>query len=338
MPKSLPIILSACYLALCALPDRAGATTNNSQCRKIPTGPGPHSLIAIPDDNRILVSSHDRRQFEQKGHIYEHNPANGRMKKIPRRKEPIALTLRPHNMAIRRSGDDMLLYVINHDDSNPNSSLHSIIIYSVTADGLEFRQQLHHPLLSSPNHISLSPDGDIYVSNDRRNGSSTMELVLRQKKATIVHHRHGQGWKIVADGLSFPNGVHAEQEKVLISKTFGNAVLEYPRRPDGSLGTPRTVISLPLLDGIFPARSAGRYYTISHGSLLDFLQHKRKSSHPSSSSVHAVNLATGKSQVIFSDDGRLISGISAALETEDAIYFGQSFEPFLLRCTGLGQA
>lgn len=338
MPKTLPIILSACFLSLCALPELASATTGKSQCRRIPTGPGPHSLIAIPDDTRLLISSHDRRQFDQRGDIYEHDPSTGTMKKVPRRKEPATLTLRPHNMAIRRSGHDALLYVINHDDSNPNSSLHSVIIYSITADGLEFRQQLRHPLLSSPNHISLSPDGDIYVSNDRRNGSSTMELVLRQKKATIVHHRHGQGWRIVAEGLSFPNGVHAEQEKVLISKTFGNAVLEYPRRSDGSLGTPRTVISLPLLDGIFPSRSAGSYYTISHGSLLDFLQHKRKSSHPSSSSVHAVSLATGKSRVIFSDDGRLISGISAALETADAIYFGQSFEPFLLRCTGLGQS
>lgn len=336
MSRKRPPPLSACLLALCSLAAPVAAATDKSQCSKVPTGPGPHSLIAMPDDSRLLISSHDRRQFGQPGNIYEHDPSTGLMKKVQRRKEPPTLTLRPHNMALRRSGQDMLLYVINHDDSNPNSSFHSIIIYRISPEGLEFRQQLRHPLLSSPNHISLSPDGDIYVSNDRRNGSSTMELVLRQKKATIVHYRNGKGWRIVAEGLSFPNGVHAEKDKVLISKTFGNAVLEYPRRADGSLGQPRTVISLPLLDGIFPSRSADTYYTISHGSLLDFLQHKRKGSHPSAASVHAVNLTTGKSAIIFSDDGRLISGLSAAIETGDAIYFGQSFEPFLLRCARPG--
>lgn len=334
MPLPLPVFLSACLLLTCTLPTVA-ATIDKTQCRKVPTGPGPHSLLMLPGEERLLVSSHDRRHFERHGDIYEHLPGSGTMRKLPRLREPDSLAFRPHNMAVRQSGEDTLLYLINHDDDTPNSIQHSVVVYAITADGLEFRQQLRHPLLSSPNHIALAPDGDIYISNDRRNGRSTMELALRQKKATIVHHRQGKGWRIVAEGLSFPNGVHAEQDRVLVSKTFGSAVLAYQRNGDGSLGKPRTVISLPLLDGIFPSLSRSVHYTISHASLFDFLQHKRNGRHASAATIHAVNADTGASSVIFSDDGLLISGLSAVIETRNAFFLGQSFEPFLLRCPPL---
>lgn len=334
MPLPLPVLLSACLLLSHALPTVA-ATIDKAQCRKLPTGPGPHSLLMLPGEERLLVSSHDRRHFARQGDIYEHLPASGLMRKLPRSKEPASLAFRPHNMALRQSGTDTLLYIINHDDDTPNSLLHSVVVYAITPDGLEFRQQLRHPLLSSPNHIALAPDGDIYISNDRRNGRSTMELALRQNKATIVHYREGRGWRIVAEGLSFPNGVHAEQDRVLVTKTFGSAVLAYQRGSDGSLGQPRAVVSLPLLDGIFPSLSRSIHYTISHASLFDFLQHKRNGRHPSPASVHAVNADTGASSVIFADDGHLISGLSAVIETRSAIYLGQSFEPLLLRCPPL---
>ncbi|MDO8266365.1 MAG: hypothetical protein Q7T32_00840 [Moraxellaceae bacterium] len=311
----------------------AGNRIDSDTCRPVQTGPGPHSLIQVNGSTvRLLVSSHDRRNFEKTGDIYDYQPSTGTMRPLPRTGEPRELSFRPHHTDIYQAGSETLLYVINHDDGKPNSRHHSILVYAIQPDRLVFKKRLRDPLLSSPNHLSISPGGDIYVSNDRRDGSSVMELVLRQKKATIVHYRENSGWRIVAAGLSFPNGIEAETSRVLVSKTFGSALLEFPRKPDGSLGMPRRVISLPLLDGLTPAQAPDHYLVISHASLVDFLQHKNNGAHRSPATVHEVNMTTGRSRIFFEDDGRKISGISAAVTTSDAVYFGQSFEPFLLRC------
>lgn len=313
----------------------ASNRVDSATCRPVQTGPGPHSLVQVNGSiDRLLISSHDRRNFEKTGDIYDYYPSTGKMRPLPRTGEPQGISFRPHHIDIYRADpeSETLLYVINHDDKRPNSRHHSILVYAIRTDRLVFRKRLSDPLLSSPNHLSISPGGDIYVSNDRRDGSSVMELVLRQKKATIVHYRDNSGWRIVAKGLSFPNGVKAEASRVLVSKTFGNALLEFPRRPDGSLGMPRTVISLPLLDGLTPAQAPDHYLVISHASLVDFLQHKSNGTHRSPATVHEVNRVTGKSRIYFEDDGKKISGLSAAVTTSDAVYFGQSFEPFLLRC------
>lgn len=326
-------VLSAAVANAATASATVGNRVDSASCRPVQTGPGPHSLIQVNGSTvRLLVSSHDRRNFEKTGDIYDYEPSNGTMRPLPRTGEPRELSFRPHHIDIHQEDAETLLYVINHDDNKPNSRHHSILVYAIQPDRLVFRKQLSDPLLSSPNHLSISPGGDIYVSNDRRDGSSVMELVLRQKKATIVHYRENSGWRIVARGLSFPNGVEAETSRVLVSKTFGNALLEFPRKPDGSLGMPRTVVSLPLLDGLTPAQTPDHYLVISHASLVDFLQHKSNGSHRSPATVHEVNRVTGKTRIFFKDDGRKISGISAAVVAPDAVYFGQSFEPFLLRC------
>lgn len=334
MKIQMPAMLFAWLLLNGVQPALATARPNidASSCSKIPTGEGPHSLLPLANKQHLLISSHDRRRFEKQGNIYEYDVMSGRMRILPRSGEPPHLEFRPHHMDIRESNEETLLYVINHDDTTPNSRHHSVLVYTVHDDSLSFRQQLKHPLLSSPNHLSVTSEGDIYVSNDRRDGSSNLELLLRQRKATIVHYRPGKGWRVVAEGLSFPNGIIAASNHVLVSKTFGNAILEYPRKPDGSLGSPRTVLSLPLLDGLTESPNPGHYTVVSHASLVDFLRHQRDGQHPSASTVHEVNIASGQSRVVFKDSGKRISGISAAVHLGNSIFFGQSFEPFLLRC------
>lgn len=336
MPRPRYATLTVCLLA--SLMQQATASEpfiphiNKSMCVKIPTGPGPHSLLTRSNPSKMLISSHDRRHFERQGNIYEYKIDSGKMNVLPRTGEPSQLEFRPHHMAVQEVGSTEFLYVINHDDKSPNSNNHSILVYTAGNGKLTFREQLKDPLLSSPNHLAVMPNGEIYVSNDRRNGGSHLELLLRQKKATIVHYKPGAGWRIVAEGLTFPNGIQATTSQVFVSTTFGNSILAYPREPDGTLGAAKTVLSQPLLDGLNSTKKAGYYTVVSHGSLLDFMRHQRNGRHASPASVYEVNVASGKSRIIFKDNGELISGISAAVYSGDSIFFGQSFEPFLLRC------
>lgn len=305
---------------------------DSAACRRIATAPGPHSLLPLPGSPRLIISTHDRRNFERAGELQVYDTARQTLARLPRSGEPPGLVLRPHHMDLVTRGPDTLLYLINHDEDSPNSRRHSVLVYAVEPDRLVFRRRYTDPLLSSPNHISVAPDGDIYVSNDRRDGSSVLELMLREKKANIVQYREGRGWRIVADGLSFPNGVKAEAERLLVVMTFGNAMLTWPRLPDGSLGTREQVVALPALDGLNPGPEPGTWLTVSHGPLLDFLRHKGSSAHPSRGTVFLVSPGTRRFQPFFSDDGRRISAMSNAVLADQALYIGQSFDSFILRC------
>lgn len=308
---------------------------DTTSCKRISTGPGPHSLLPLPGNERVLISSHDRRRFETAGEIIDFQPGTQRMRVLPRRDEPAGLVLRPHHLQLRLTPDATLLYLINHDDDTPNGHRHSILIYAVEAEGLQFRQRLTSPLLSSPNHLAISPDGDIYVSNDRRDGSSLMELVLRSKKATLVHYRESNGWRIAAEGLSFPNGVLAESGRVRVSQTFGGTIIEWPRLPDGRLGKAIERWQMPLLDGLFRLPGSDDVLTIAHGSLVDFLRHKSKGEHLSPATVYRVD-GKGVATPFFVEDGKRISGLSSVVFSGGHVLFGQSFESFLLQCRWQG--
>lgn len=334
MPRLRTSLLSLLLLlpfAAAALP-ASDPRLDAEACARIETGPGPHSLLPLPGSERLLISSHDRRDFEKPGDIYAYDTAGKLMRKLPRSGEPAGLVVRPHHMDVSTQNGELLLYLISHDEDHPNGTKHSILIYRIEPNRLVFRKRLSDPLLSSPNHISVAPDGDLYVSNDRRDGSSVLELALRRKQANLVHYREGKPWRIVADNLSFPNGVKAEDERVFAVMTFGNAMLSWPRYEDGRLGPPRQIVTLPYMDGLNPGPEPNTWLTVSHGPLLDFLRHKRSAGHRSPGTVFLVNVDSKRYTPFFADDGRRISAMSNAVLAGRALYIGQSFDNFILRC------
>jgi hypothetical protein len=333
--------LHALLLTLCCLvPLTAGAAALpvdspmvvRDLCQRIPTGPGPEDMALLPGSPvRILVSSHDRRHFEKTGNIYLFTPADRGMAILPRHGGPTGLEFRPHGIDVSEREGKTLLYVINHDDLEPNSDTHSILIYEVRSDGLYFQQRLQNELLTSPDDLSVAPDGDLYVSNDRKDGRSVMELALHRSKANVAVYHQGR-WKIAADRLEYPNGVLAEKDRVLVSLTFGDAFLAFPRLADGTLGKPEHITDKINLDNIMPGPSPGTYLVSSHSSFMDFMRHKDASEHHSGNIVYEVNTGTLKATPFFADDGSLISAVSTALIAGNVLYLSQDFDGFLVGC------
>lgn len=339
----MPIVRHAlCALLLPALllaSTQAAALTvsDKTACQRITTAAGPYSLLMLPGSSRLLITTHDRRHFENAGEIQEYDTDSKQLRTLPRRGEPADLQFRPHHLDVQQKNGETLLWIINHDADSPNSRGHSLLVYALQADTnnadiLVFRRRLRDALLSSPNHVSVAPDGDVYVSNDRRKGDSWLELALRQSRANVVHWREGGKWEIVADELAFPNGVKAENTRVLVALSFGNALLVYPRHADGKLGSARKAFSLPALDGITPGPENGSYLLASHGPLLDFLRHQHDSRHLASGIIYALNPDTGSQQVLFNDDGQRISALTSAVIVDSSLYIGQAFDNFMLRC------
>lgn len=328
--RRLIIVLLAALLPAVSAAQPAGPDAN--ACQRIPSPPGPRTLLPLPDPRHLLVSAHDRRHFEQPGELYSLDTVAGLLQRLPRRGEPPGLVLRPGHMDLVRRSKDALLYVINHDDASPNGRHHSVLVYAMTEGQLVFRRRLSDPLLRSPNHISVAPDGDLYVTNDRLDGSSLLELLLRERTGTLVHFREGKGWQVVADRLGYANGVRAEAEQVLVVMTFGNAMLTWPRQEDGSLGPREQVVSLPALDGLGAGPEPGTWLTVSRGPLLDYLRHRYFAGHPSAGTVFLVSPSTRSFKPYFSDDGRRISAMASPVLANHALYLGQAFDDFILRC------
>jgi len=304
------------------------------QCSRIATGPGPEDMAVLPGEPaRLLISSHDRRHFESTGNLYLYNTATQDMHILPRFDEPAGLQLRPHGIdLVQDAQGHNLLYVINHDDHQPNSNLHSILIYELRADGLHLRQRLQDPVLTSPDDVSVAGNGDVYVTNDRKDGESVMELALHRSRANVALYQPGKGWSIAADHLEYPNGVKAENDRVLVSLTFGSALLLYPRHADGSLGPAEQIAGKPNLDNIMPGLGPDNYLISSHLSFVDFMRHKDSSTHHSGNIVYQFNVKTRQAEPFFVDDGSLISAVSTALIADKALYLSQDFDAFIVRC------
>lgn len=299
-------------------------------CHRVETGPGPEHLVHLPDQQRLLISSHDRRRFAATGDIYSYEPASGEMRPLARQGEPDGLQFRPHGMDAQRRGDNWWLYVISHD-REVFSDNHRILGYELIGNVLHFREELTSPLLSAPNDLVIADNGDLYVSIERENGSSIAEMLFLQRKSGIAHYRSGQGWQMAVGNLSFANGILLRGQHAYVSQTLGEGVNQYRILPNGRFELIGKIGNLSLLDAVTPGRN-GRLLAPAHPSLFQLFWHWRRANQVSPTVVYEIHPKTGEALRLFADDGQRISAISQALIVDSTLYLAQLFEPFILAC------
>lgn len=302
-----------------------------AQCELIGTGPGPDKVIvqATPTP-RLLISSHDRRHFSRTGDIYAYTPSTKAMVILPRVGEPEGFRFRPHGMALTQRDERWLLYVISHDPDLV-SDQHSLMVYEVLDDQLRFREQLLSPLLSAPNDVAISPDGSVYVTNERADGASIVEWLFLQRKATVVMYRPDLGWRVAAGQFAIANGVAVLGEHLWVTQTIGEGMVRFRRGPDGQLSERTQMTSLSLLDGLSVA-SNGDLLSSAYPSLIGLGLHWQRPASNSPTTIYAIDPVSAQSRVIFSDSGEHISAISSAQTFNGRLYAGQLFDPYLLSC------
>lgn len=297
-------------------------------CERIVTGPGPDDLVI--HGQRLLFSSHDRRHFHRAGEIQQLDTTTGEVRTLKREGEPAGLILRPHGIDLVQRDGEWLLHVVSHDRDLFSDS-HRIVIYALRGDTLQFLQQLESPLLSAPNDIAVADNGDLYVTNERSQGSSLVELVLLQRKANVVTYRAGSGWRVAAGELAFANGIFIRGDRVWVTQTLGEGLMRYVRRPDGTLGNPEQLGNLSLLDSLH-ATSDGKLLSPAYPSLINLGLHWQFDSRKARTVLNEIDPDTGNSRVLFQDNGQQISAVSSAVILGQRLYLGQLFESYLLSC------
>ena len=325
------LLLCSLLLMLAPAAIAAGPAIDPSDCVRVATGPGPDDIALQPGQApRLIISSHDRRRFSRSGDIYAYTPANNSMIVLSRSGEPEDFRLRPHGIDLVQRNGRWWLYVLSHDRELV-SDQHSLMIYELVGDTLRFHQQLTSPLLSAPNDVAVADNGDIYVTNERKDGASIVEWLFLQRKANVVVYRPGQGWQVAADELAIANGILIQGRTVWVSQTLGEGLVRYQRQADGHLDQRTQVTSLSLIDGIGSGRN-GHLLTTSYPSLIGLGLHWQRQRSKARTRVHDIDPQSGTSRVLFEDDGGVISAISSVVALGDRLYFGQLFDAFLLSC------
>ena len=305
---------------------------------KINVGPGPEDIvldtfsIASP---RLLVSCCERRKGNTPyGEICEVNLKDDSFKILPRLNEPQGLLFRPHGFDLVKNNEgQLLLYCISHNNEKKE---HSIIVYQVFDDHLEFQKKLNSPLLVSPNDVTASCDGDIFVSNDAHKRGSMMEALLKLKKSNVVCFNHlNKQWTIVSKGFAYANGIavqHCPSDKVLLSTTRSNKLFSLQNVGDNvDWYYPNVITKLKGLDNITYINE-NEVLVTAHLNQVAFIKHAKNPNKISPSVVYRVNILTGKYIAIFANDGKAISAASTALYYNGKLYVSQVFEPFILKC------
>ncbi len=328
------MLRSSLLLILCVIAVQCAASlppAPSRECQRISVGPGPEDMavdrsVGAP---RILISTHERRSWQPLGEIYALDPATQTARILPRSGEPADLSFRPHGIDISISAGISRLYVILHGEET-NGPGHSVAVYRIEPERLVFETLLQSELLTSPNDLSVAPDGSIYVTNDMASRGSLLEMALRLRRSTVVRYNPGGEWSVAATELAFPNGILALDRVVYVSLTRGDALLAFPRSADGSLGEPRIVLAYKGLDNIM--LDGQQLLVTAHLSDLAFLRHAGSSEVESPSVALHVEPESGVFEYAFADSGARISAAATALRLADRLYLSPVFEPFVLSC------
>ncbi len=316
---------------------------------RINVGPGPEDIVLDTMSSthaRLLVSCLQRRKGKPDyGEICEVNLDNDNFKILKRTNEPQGMVFHPHGFdLVKNRKGEILLYCISHNDEKKE---HSIIIYNIFVDHLEFREKLDSPLLTSPNDVTANCDGDVFVTNDSHKRGGKMEQLLKLKKSNVVcYHTANKKWNVVADKFLYANGIainHCPADYEILSTTRGNklymvqyhpnAGIIYKKNPDDETDSysKKVIAKLNGLDNVTFINDKEGLDT-AHLRMLAFLKHYKDPKNISPTVVYRVNIFTGEYKAIYSNDGSDICGGSTALYYKGKLYISQVFEPFILKC------
>jgi len=311
--------------------------TNNStntqllSLNKIELGFGPEDILIdslSSNSKRLLISCASRREKDnpQTNGIYAMNLSTNAITKLERVNEPANLLFRPHGFDMAKIGGAIYLFVINHED---NKGRQSILKYKVQENQLLFDSLIMHSKIISPNDIFVNNDGSFYISNDASKRGNRMELLLGQKKGSLVYFSINGAAIELDTALAYPNGVFATQSHVWVSTVGENSLYRYEIASDSF--TNKTLLTNELQGGDNISLYQNSFIIPGHPNFLQFFLHKINSDYHSPSIVYQYHLDKQSLDTLFIDDGSRISAASTAIFHQGHLYISQVFDPFILK-------
>lgn len=312
-------------------------------CKAIPVALGPEDFVISSSKKGkfLYVSSHDRRTWDSAGEIFRYDINSGVITTMIRTGDPSDLFFAPHGIDLLESKD--LLYVISHGHQR-NDTDQRILIYRIDGIHLRFLSQVRDPeIVNSPNDLSLTPEGNFYVTNDAANRGSPVELIFGLADSTVAYcipdltGRFEGECKIVAGNLGVPNGILVDSDVLYLAASTEDSLYRFQRTPDGSLQNKKLLGKFPGPDNLFFARNGeakaltDHLIIAGHRSFFSFLLHMLMGTN-SPSLIIEYDLKMKKNRVLYENDGSEISAASGGLLLENSLYISQVFDNHVLHC------
>lgn len=303
-------------------------------CEKITVGPGIEDFVL--NAGLIYISSHERRGWKAPGDIFTFDLKSRLVKKLARSGEPADVFFSPHGVDIYDSGREKFLYVVNHG-REMNDGDQSILVYRISAAGLTFVTRVRSEFINSPNDIAVTENGGFYVTNDHGSRGSLWEVFwgLRRSKVTYcamsaIATDATATCTVATQGLAMANGILLKGDKVYVTATRDDAVFEFTRNADQTLGNKIKLAEVAGPDNLFWHDQ--HLITASHTSNWKFFRHASSAKNKAPSYIVSVNAGSKDLQGLYFSDGSEIGAASGAFIHDGKLYISQVFEDFMLEC------
>lgn len=315
------IIISSCN----SLPE-----LSDYPSKEIKVASGPEDIIVDSisgNTDRLLISCSSRRKNEssQKNGIYAFQFEDESVKELIRENEPNDIEFHPHGFDMAMINNQAYLYVINHEDHIPKQS---ILVYKVFAEKLVFTELIENEMIISPNDIFVNNGGGFYISNDSGVRGSKLEMLLGQKKGSLIYFPTNDNPVIVDAHLGYPNGVYFYNDNLYVSTVREKKLYRYHKEKLNF--TNKTLLASDLKGGDNLNPYQNGLLIPTHPNFIAFLRHKKDAEIPSPSVIYHYKFGEKEAEVFFADDGNKISAASTALVYKNKLYLSQVFNDFIL--------
>lgn len=316
--------LMFCGIILCSI--SCTKETAKKEFTRIVTASGPEDIVLNVKNNRLIVSCDERRDDKPNiGVMYQINLTTDESVELKMINFP-SIPFHPHGIDFQQVNGIDYLFVINHY----GDALHTTGIeqFKINATNLEFVREYKHPLLISPNDITVLPNGSFYFSNDK-NSTDVLELLLNPNMGSVGFCNGADEWKKVDSFISFPNGMYNENNSLFVATSRNHALFTYAIQPDGSLIDKKVLSTINGMDNI--TNHGDELIVAVHPDEIKFALLSVIPTIFSPSKTYTINKSTGEAKVIFSDDGSMLSGGSTSLVYNNTLYLSQVFDGFVLK-------
>lgn len=307
---------------------------------KIVTGEGPEDMAIDTSHgvSRLIISCSPRRGQKESGGFYSLRIGTNEATLMTI--VPDGQPVYPHGIHITIIDSITWLYAISHEPQ-ADGQIDKIIRYQIQNDSLimDMDHVLMDPLLKIPNDLHVLSDGTIYVTNYLKNGDFQESLLtsLGKKTGDVIHYDQNGQWSVVIDDLCYPNGIYVDEDtdQLILANGACQEVLKYDIIQNGQIesssvqSTRQYDVDIPMGDNLVIDQK-GALWTTNHPCTLDFVGHASDTTKKSASQVRKIDPKTLSSEIVWQNNGDIISAASTAIYMDGHLYVSQVFDPFII--------
>jgi len=287
---------------------------------------GAEDITISQKDSFALVSSTDRRNSppteEENGALFLVDLTTNEFK-------PVSLTgdfeqpFAPHGISFFKKDSSYQVMAINH-----TSGGHSIEVFELLGQNLQYIKTLKNPSMIQPNDLVLVGENQFYFTNDHKYTAGIGKLAEEYLGLAIsnVVYFDGNTYKEVAKGIAYANGINYDSSRKLlyVASPRGFLVKVYEIGKDGSLTFVEDISCGTGVDNI-ELDEEGNLWIGAHPNLLRFGEYAKGKEKTSPSEIIKIiyrNKGDYTVEKIYVENGEEMSASTVAAVLGDLIFAG----------------